>query len=396
MKRPAFLSRRLALIAFVVTLLAGFTMVVARTGPLAPVQVTVAHVEMARVAPSLFGIGTVEARRGYFIGPIAAGRVRAVLVDVGERVEAGQLLAEIDPVDLDARIDSLAAGHARAQSAVVAAEAQHKEAQARQQLAALNARRYLDLGERRFVSTSAIEGKAQELVSARAAREVAEANLLGARQELARLRAEQDALRQQRRNLRLLAPHDGIVSSRDAEAGSTVVAGQSIVRLIEPDSLWIKVRLDQGRSRGLAVGLPAELVLRANPSLKLSGTVRRVEPLSDSVTEERIAYVGLAALPAGLTVGELAEVTVIVAPGPAMPTLPNAAIKHTPQGTGVWRLIDGKPDFARVATGERGLDGRVEIRGGLREGDTVIVHSARALSAGSRIKVVEQLVGSMP
>ncbi len=81
-----------------IVLLATFAFVVVRTGPFAPVRVTVVTVADGSVTPALFGIGTVEARRSYLIGPTAAGRVLKVHVDVGETVKAGQLLAEMDPV----------------------------------------------------------------------------------------------------------------------------------------------------------------------------------------------------------------------------------------------------------------------------------------------------------
>ena len=393
MKLPGLFSRQTSLWLSGVLLLVGFGVVAVRSGPLAPIRVTTVAVETGRVTPSLFGIATVEARRSYFIGPTAAGRVKSLLVDVGERVKAGQLLAEFEPVDLDDRIRSMDASYARAHSALLAAEAQRKDAQARKDLAAINTRRYLELSEKRFVSTSAVEGKQQELTSAQAALESAEANLLGSRQELARLKAEQAALHQQRKNLLLLAPRDGVVTSRDAEPGSTVIAGQSVLKLIEPESLWLKVRLDQGRSRGLAEGLPAEIVLRANPGTRLPGKIVRVEPLSDAVTEERIAFVAFDSVPSGLTVGELAEVTIHTAPGATTLILPNAAVKHTVRGTGAWRLQDGQPAFVPVTFGLSGLDGRIQILGGLREGDRVIVYSEKALSEGARIKVVEHLGG---
>ena len=394
MKHPGFSSKQLGLTVFGVILLLGFALVVSRSGPLAPIRVTVARAEAGTVATSLFGIGTIEARRSYFIGPTAAGRVQSINVDVGDSVKAGQVLAEIDPIDLDERMHSLEASYARAQSAVIAAEAQRKDTQARRELARLNAKRYLDLGEKRFVSSSAVESKQQELTSAQAAQESADANLLGARQDLTSLKADQEGLRQQRQNLRLVAPQDGIVTSRDAEPGSTVIAGQSVVKLIEPESLWVKVRLDQGRSRGLAVGLPAQVSLRSNLTAKLAGKVVRVEPVSDSVTEERIAFVALEKLPSGLTVGELAEVCVNTALGISTPTLPNAAIKHTVQGTGIWVVREGKPVFVKVAVGETSLDGLVQIRDGLHEGDVVITYSEKELAEGSRIKVVERLAGS--
>ena len=393
MKLDSFFSRKFGLLAFAVILLVGFGFVVARSGPLAPTKVTITRVETGSLSSSLFGIGTVEARRSYFIGPTAAGRVKAVHVDVGEQVKAGQLLAEIDPVDLDERLRSLEASYARASSAVLAADAQRKDVLARQTVAGLNAKRYRDLGDKHFVSPSAVESKQQELTSAQAAVDASEANLQSARQEVVRLKADQDALRQQRNNLRLVAPVDGVLTSRDAEAGSTVVAGQSVLKLIEPSSLWVKVRLDQGRSSGLAAGQAASIALRSNPGMPLTGKVVRIEPVSDSVTEERITLITFDQIPPGLSIGEMAEVTVQTAANQSGLTLPNAAIKQMPEGSGVWKLRDGKPVFVAIKLGTSTLDGAVQVLEGLGAGDEIIVFSERELSEGSRVKVVEQLAG---
>ncbi len=394
MKPGSLFSRKAGLGLLAAVLIVGFGWVVARSGPLSPIRVTSLRVEAGALSPAIFGIGTVEARRSYLIWPTAAGRVRAVHADVGERVRAGQVLAEIDPVDLDERLRSSEAAHTRATSAVAAAEALRKDALARRQLAELNARRYRDLGGRSFVSTSAVEGKQQELDSAAATLEASEANLQGARQELRRLQADQDGLLQQKRNLHLLAPRDGLVISRDAEPGSTVVAGQAVLRVVEPESLWVKARLDQGRSRGLAVGQAAEIVLRSHASTPLAGKVARIEPLSDSVTEERIAMVSFERIPDGLGVGEMTEVTINT--GSAQPGLvvPNAAIKPMAQGAGVWKLTEGKPHLTPVKLGSTSLDGAVLVVAGLAAGDEVVVHSERELAEGAHVKVVSQLVGA--
>jgi HlyD family secretion protein len=184
-----------------------------------------------------------------------------------------------------------------------------------------------------------------------------------------------------------------VVTARDAEPGSTVVAGQAVVRLVDPASLWVKVRFDQGRSIGLAPGLPAEIVLRSNPARPLAGTVQRLELLADSVTEERIAQVAFEALPAGISLGEMAEVTLKLPAAQAGPVLPNAAIKQRGEQTGVWLLRDGALQFAPLRLGSAGLDGRVQVREGLQAGDEVIVHSENELAPGRRIVVVESITG---
>ena len=198
-------------------------------------------------------------------------------------------------------------------------------------------------------------------------------------------------------NLLLLAPRDGLVTSRDAEPGSTVIAGQAVLRLVEPDSLWVKARLDQGRSRGLAVGQPADIVLRSNVSTPLPGKVARIEPVSDSVTEERIVQIAFEHIPAGLSVGEMTEVTVKTGAAQSGLLLSNAAIKQMPQGSGVWKLKDGKPSLTPVKLGSTSLDGNVQILDGLAAGDEVVIHSERELSEGARItrECIKRLHGSL-
>lgn len=387
-----FFTRKLGLGLFLAVLIAGLGLVAVRSGPFSPIRVTTQRLEAGSFSPVMFAIGNVEARRSYLIGPTAAGRVQAVHADVGDRVVAGQLLVEIDALDLDERLRAADAAHARAASAVVAAAAQHRDAQARRQLAEFNLGRYRELGARNFVSAGALAGREQEFASAQAAFEAGEASLQGARQELRRLQAERDGIERQRRNLRLLAPRDALVLGRDAEPGSTVLAGQAVLRLVAPDSLWVRARLDQGRSRGLAPGQAAEIVLRSDAMAVHSGKVLRIEPLSDSVTEERIAQIAFERIPVGLSIGEMAEVTIKTAASQSALLLPNAAIKAMSAGSGVWVVKEGKPQLTPVKLGEASLDGRVEILAGLLAGDEVVIHSERALAAGARIEIVGQLV----
>lgn len=394
MKLPPIFSRRLILGLLGLVLLGALLAVLLRSGPLAPIRITVSTATTAQVEASLFGIGTVEARRAYLIGPTSAGRVLRVLADVGEHVKAGQLLAEMDPVDLDQRLAALTASLARAASARAAAQAQLQDAQARKELARANTRRNVELAEKNFISAGALDARAQEQASADAAAQAAQANLDGARQELVRLQAEQAGLRQQRGTLRLLAPADGVVTAREAEAGSTVVAGQAVLRLVDPASLWVKTRFDQGRSTGLVSGLPARIVLRSNPAQSFPGKVARLELVNDSVTEERMAQIAFDALPAGVTQGELAEVSLQLARAAPTLVVPNAALKRRDEQPGVWVLSQGGLRFAPLRLGVSGLDGRVQVLEGLQAGDQVVVYSEKELSENTRFKVVDALAGA--
>lgn len=377
-------------------LLLAIAFVLQRSGPLAPVRVTVVQAVKGTLTPGLYGIGTVEARRSYAMGPTFSGRVLRVLVDVGETVKAGQLLAEMDPVDLVQRVQALDASLARGNSVVAMALAQLTDATVRRELAATNAHRYADLGQQNFVSTGAVQARLQEQMSADAGVQGAQANLTAARHDLERLQAERAGLLQQRRNVRLVATQDSVVLSRDAEPGSTVVAGQAVLKLVDPTSLWVKARFDQGRSSGLQPNLTAEIVLRSNAATVLQGKVARVELQSDSVTEERVAQIAFDTLPAGLSVGELAQVTLrLPAMAPSL-LLPNAAIKRQDGQAGAWVLDAGRLRFAPLRLGQSSLDGQVQVLDGLNEGTQVVVYSAKELTAGTRIQVVDRLTERAP
>lgn len=390
-------KRTLALIGVVIPLLALFVYVALRSGPLAPVPVTVITIESRSISPALFGIGIVEARYTYRIGPTVAGRIRRVDVNVGDRVKAGQLLGEMDPVDLDDRVISQEAASRRIEASVLAAESQVRDTAARFNYADTQAKRYEKLLQTGSVAEVAAETKQQERLVAEASLATARANLDASRQDLARVRADREGLGKQRANLRLIAPVDGLVITRQADPGTTVVAGQAVIEVIDPKSLWINVRFNQLSSSALLQGLPAGIVLRSKSEESITGRILRVEPLADAVTEETLAKVIFDGLSEPLqTVGELAEVTVMLPPLSAALVVPNAGIQRVDGRIGVWLIDDGGLRFAPVKTGATDLDGMVQAVEGLRTGERVVIYSQRTLSAKSRVKIVDRLPGVSP
>ena len=381
MSRFPLRGRTLALIAAIVPLLILFIYVGLRSGPLAPVAVTVTSVTSEAVSPALFGIGTVEARHTHKIGPIFAGRIQRLEVQVGDQVKAGQVLGEMDPVDLEDRGRSL-------EAAVRRAEAVLREAEARHAFASTQAQRYDELYASRSVSEELRGTKRQELQIAAAARAVAQA-------EVVRVRSDREGLGVQQGSLRLVAPVDGLVVAREADPGTTVVAGQAVVEIIDPSSLWMNVRFDQISAAGLRRDLPAQIVLSSRSGQPLKGHVLRVEPKADAVTEETLAKVIFDTQPESLPpLGELAEVTVNLPALPAAPTVANAALRRLGEQIGVWKLVDGDLQFVPVKLGASDLNGRVQVREGVAVGDQVVTYSEKTLTAKSRIKVVDHIAGA--
>ena len=380
MKLHTIKKRTLGLLAVIIPLLIIFIYVGLRSGPLAPVAVTLAKVDARQISPDLFGIGTVEARYTYKIGPTFAGRIKTIHVQVNDFVKAGQILGEMEPVDLEERIRSQEAILQRTQSTL-------KEAEARQAFAQSQTQRYEQLMKARSVSEESLAVRRQEL-------QITNAALDAAHDELKRVKADLDVLKAQKSNLRLIAPVDGIVIERAADPGTTMVAGQSVIELIDPESLWVDVRFDQINASRLKAGLPAQIALRSREGKTVSGKVLRTEPKADSITEELLAKVVFDNLPEPLPpLGELAEVTVSLPALPATPSIPNSAIKHEGEKLGVWKVVDDKLIFTAIKLGASDLDGFVQVREGLGNGDEIINYSEKVLTSQSRIHVVEQIPG---
>ncbi|HQF31252.1 MAG TPA: HlyD family efflux transporter periplasmic adaptor subunit, partial [Hyphomicrobiales bacterium] len=253
---------------------------------------------------------------------------------------------------------------------------------------------YDALSKSGVVSDAGTEARRQDFQVAGASLALARANLEGAEKELARAVAERDGLQRQRANMRLVAPVDGLVVAREADPGTTVVAGQAVLQLVDPTSLWLDVRFDQLRSAGLVPGLGAAIVLRSRAGTTLAGKVLRIEPLADEVTEELLAKVVFDVIPDPLPpIGELAEITVALPALAATPVLPEAAIRRVDGALGVWVVADDGVRFAPVRTGATDLDGHIQILSGLAADDRVVLYSQRAIAARSRVTVVENLPG---
>ena len=365
-------------------------------GPLAPTKVTVASVAQGTLVASTFGIGTVEARRSYALGPTLASRVAKVLVDQGDVVRAGQLLAELDPVDLEERVASGRLAAERAGSTIRAAEAQLAETQSRAQVAVSAARRSADLRAQGFVSQEATDTKGHEANAAKAAVDAAAAQLAVAQRDRDRALTDVAGVGKLRAQARLVSPVDGVVSARLVEPGTTLVAGQAVLQVIDPASLWIKARIDQGQAGAVRVGQPAEVVLRSDTKRVYAGKVERVDWVSDAVTEERIVNVGFAERPTGMSVGELVEVTIRTADFANVRSVPAAAVKRVDRQEGIWQVSAGRVVFRPVKLGITTLDGRTQVVDGLNIGDEVVVHSERTLQADGKVKIVPAIVRATP
>ena len=360
-------------------------------GGLGPPKVVAAKVTTGTLSPTVFGVGTVQAKISYTVGPTQTGRLLKVYADQGDMVKTGQVLGEIDPVDLEQRISASDAALAGSQHNTIAARAQIEDARSRNDLAQLTAVRYTKLFASGAVSKELLEAKQHDAEVAQAALAAAVASFQSSQSKVVQAAADYQGQLEQQKSLLLISPADGIVVTRQGKAGSTVAAGQSVFTIIDPQTLWVQTRIDQTRFSGIALGQTADIVLRSNQNETVKGIVARLEVQGDTVTEERFVDVKFAVTPTSVFLADLANVTIYLPEAANTLYIPATAVKTTNSQYGVWVIQSGRAQYRPVTTGVRTRDGNVQIISGLAQDETVIVNCKSPLTAGARVRLVTAL-----
>jgi len=381
------INRRALSLILLGLVIIGVITLIAIKGPMAPTDVQTVQLAVGDLEPALFGVGTVEAKRSYTIGPTRTGKLQQLLVDHGDKVVTGQLLGKMDPVDLPDRLQSAQLSIETNEHQTESAQAKLDEAISRLALAKSEDKRYRDLVKKKQVSYEAAEAKATEAVTAAAQVRAAKADLEGIRHDLQRVGSDMKALQAQIDELELISPVAGVVTSREAEPGSLIVSGTPVLRIIDNTTLWVRVRIEQRGSADLDIGLPAEIFLRDQPDKPISGKVARIELIADSLTEERWVDVSFDKIPDNLAIGILANVTIHLPVIRQATWLPAATIQHRNRESGIWLAADNEAHFVSVKTGRRTLDGKIQILSGVTTEDVVVSYSKKPLDEGQRLKV---------
>lgn len=381
-------NSRLKFGALVILVFSIVGVVLYQWGGLGPQKVVIAKVETGTLKPTVFGIGTVQAKMNYNIGPTQTSRILKLYVDQGDSVKAGQVLGEVDPVDLEQTISSSNAAFVSSQHDAEAARTKIQDASSQNKLAQGEAVRYEKLFESGAISKELLESKQTDAEVAAAALDSAVSAFQSAQSKVEQAGAEYGGKVEQRRNFLLISPVDGVIVSRQAEIGSTVVAGTTVLTMIDPKTLWVQTRIDQSRFNGVALGQTAEITVRSDPNEVLPGTIERLEVQGDTVTEERFVDVKFADVPSNIFLGNLANVNIKLPEVPNALYIPAVAVKTSNGEDNVWVVQNGKAYYRVVKTGVRTMDGKIQIINGLEAGETVILSSKTHITGGTSVRAV--------
>ena len=353
-----------------------------------PVEVETAKARSAAeggAASVLDASGYVTARRIATVSSKITGKVLEVLIEEGQRVADGEVLARLDPVDAQAQREL-------SQAQVASSESQLAEAQAQLKLAESSLKRTRELEARKLVAVAALDSAMAERNS-RSARLIALQRAVRVAQDqlkIADLGVDNTVIR---------APFAGVIVTKAAQPGemiSPISGGGGSIRtgigtLVDMDSLEVQVDVNEAYIGRVQPKMPIEAVLNAYPDWKIPGEVIAIIPTADRSKATVKVRIALNTKDARIVPDMGVRVSFLETskPGAAKPTgvwVPTRAVLAADGKNAVFVVQGDKVERIEVTAGEvRDVDQL--ISSGLKGGETVVLSPPAKLKDGSRVTV---------
>ena len=342
--------------------------------------------KVANLDIKVFGIGNVSAKDIYSITAQTGGKIISILTDEGQWVKKGDLLISIDPVDMPELVEEMLISVEKTKSELKALIKESESLNAQKELALITYKRYEKLVKQSFVSRSEFDKAKTDLNALTAQLEATLVRIESSKIEVQRTQKNADSLKTKLSRFQIYAPVDGYVISKSAEVAQNVASSTTILKIVDPKTLWIKAYIDEKISGDIKVGQKAEITLRSQSNKQFTGYVKRIVAQSDAVTQEREINVAFDELPIPFYINEQARVTINAKTISNAITIPLNTLKVEDGKEGVWTLIDNKAYFKELNIQAKG-DNEAAIISGIKTEDIIIIpdSSKKALSEGMRI-----------
>lgn len=360
-----------------------------RTNEDAPASAAPA-VSVLKVAPAEFTetvavSGSLVPRDEILVAPEVEGfRVLELMVDEGDRVKKGDVLATLVQESLDAQLAQNDAALARAEAAISQARSQIVEAEARVKEAEAAFKRAKPLAKSGYLSESTYDQREAASKSADAQLVAARDGLNLAKAEKAQVAAQRRELAWRRSNTRVTAPADGLVSRRTARVGAVASgASEPMFHIVARGEVELDAEVIETQVGKVKVGQKARI--EAAGAGRVTGTVRLVSPEVDKTTRLGRVRIFLGDDP-DLRVGSFARGVIDTANGYGL-AVPASAVVFGTDGAYV-QVVEGDRVASRKITTGLLSGGMVEVRDGLVQGDVVVSRAGTFLRDGDRIRAV--------
>jgi RND family efflux transporter MFP subunit len=325
--------------------------------PARPVQVQ--RVVFAPADENREFAGVVRARYETDLGFRVAGKIVARLINVGDRVRAGDVVARLDPRDLQLQVES--------------ADAELTAATSNLAQAAADELRYQNLRTRGYAAVADYERK-------KAAKDEAEGRMERAQRAL-------DLAQNQLAYADLKADADGVITATLAESGQVVALGQAIARLAHRGEMEAVVALPETRLSE-ARQSAASVRLWSDPNRRFSARLRELSPQADTATRTYAARFTIENPDDTVALGMTATVVLSRPADTMVAKVPLAAILNRGTGPAVYRVDDDGVLERRAVTVSSFNEVAALITSGLQDGDEIVTLGVQMLEAGQKVRAI--------
>lgn len=282
------------------------------------------------------GIGELDAQFIYDLGFPITGRVMQLNADQGDHVVAKQLLAKLDDVELKASLAEAQATYAKTVLEITSTQREIELNQEQYDLSKLTFNRYQKMLKTGNISQEQFDFAKSNMLKSKISLETAKIKLALSKAEVVRVSKNIEVVKAKLHYTQLHTPVSGVLVERLVEKGQSVAAAQTVVRVLDPSSLWVRSYIDERISGAISVGQPAIITLRSMPNNPFKGIVKRIDFQSDKVTQEHVVYVGFSEPINQYYLNEQAEVSILTKTLSSVKILPIDTLATYHKASGVW------------------------------------------------------------
>jgi len=336
--------------------------------------VKAAKVRLADVEEKLTYVGSLTPNALVAVVPKVSGRVEKLMVEVGDKVVEGQLLAELDRAELTEQLREAEASLRVAHANLKGRTHEFKNLKRRRD----NAKKLIS---KDLVAREEVDNLETLVLSAESQVELTKAQMIqmAARRDNARIQLERTEIR---------SPFGGFVSRRFVDRGALISPNTPLVEVVDIGSVKVRIAVVEADYRKVSPGQSAEVDVDAYPGRRFEGKITRIAPILDPDTRTVQIEIELDNRDGALKPGMFARTAIVVERQEGVLVIPQAAQVKTVRGYAAFKLVKDRSKVKRVPV-KPGLinDGWVEVKGDLELGDWVVTLGSSLLRDGQKVKV---------
>ncbi|HEY7679090.1 MAG TPA: efflux RND transporter periplasmic adaptor subunit [Terriglobia bacterium] len=324
-------------------------------------------------------VGSLKPKEQVEVVPKITGKVERVIVEVGDAVQQGQLIAELEGAELGQQVLRAEASLNVAQATLAQRQAELENARAEEARAA------------QLMAEGLVSLQAQQTVQTRA--RVVESQLKLAEAQIRQAEADLAELKIRQQQTQVVSPLTGWVARRYVDPGALVNPNTPVVSVLRLSSMITEVRVPEEHLGKLRAGNRAVVAIDALGGQTFEGRVARISPMLDAATRSGSVAVEISN-PGGLLKAEMsARIQMDMGTERQALLVPRDAVVVRGQQTGVHVLEADRVRFQQIETGLT-TDRGVEVLGGLRAGTTVVTRGSQSLQDGAVVEVQKKRAAS--